>query len=202
MKSFRALWRIAVVALLAAGATGPLGCKRQEAAPAVGERPEKGEPPMSMKITSSAFRDGLPIPARHSGDGEDVSPPLAWSGLPAGTVELALICDDPDAPRPQPWVHWVVYKIAASATGLPEGVPPSERLSAPAGAMQGLNTWPAVGYRGPAPPPGHGVHHYRFHLYALDAALPLQPRLTKAQLLEAMKGHVLAEAELVGTYKR
>jgi len=157
---------------------------------------------MSMKITSSGFAHGAPMPARYTGDGQDVSPPLAWSGLPTGTVELALICDDPDAPRPQPWVHWVIYKIPASATALDEGIPSSEDLSSPPGAMQGLNTWPAVGYRGPAPPRGHGVHHYRFHLYALDKALPLQPRLTKAQLLEAMGGHVLAEAELVGTYQR
>jgi Raf kinase inhibitor-like YbhB/YbcL family protein len=157
---------------------------------------------MSMKMTSTAFADGATIPARHTGDGQDVSPPLQWSDLPAGTVELALICDDPDAPRPQPWVHWVIYKVPASATGLPEGVPPSEQLASPAGAMQGLNTWPAVGYRGPAPPRGHGVHHYHFRLYALDQALELQPRLTKEQLLKAMKGHVLAEAELVGTYQR
>jgi Raf kinase inhibitor-like YbhB/YbcL family protein len=157
---------------------------------------------MSMKITSTAFADGAAIPARHTGDGQDVSPPLQWSDLPTGTAELALICDDPDAPRPEPWVHWVIYKIPASATGLPEGVPPSEKLASPAGAVQGLNTWPVVGYRGPAPPRGHGTHHYHFRLYALDRALELQPRLTKEQLLKAMKGHVLAEAELVGTYQR
>jgi Raf kinase inhibitor-like YbhB/YbcL family protein len=142
------------------------------------------------------------MPARYTGDGQDASPPLAWSGLPAGTVELALICDDPDAPRAEPWVHWVLYKVPASAAGLAEGIPPSERLSSPAGAMQGVNAWPVVGYRGPAPPRGHDVHHYRLHLYALDAALPVQPRLTKTDLLTAMKGHILAEAELVGTYQR
>lgn len=202
MRSAPLLSRIAVAALLAAGAASPLACKRQEAPPALGERQEQGEQPMAMKITSPAFAHGSPMPARYTGDGQDLSPPLAWSDLPAGTVELALICDDPDAPRPQPWVHWVIYKIPASATGLGEGIASSEDLTSPPGAMQGLNTWPAVGYRGPAPPRGHGVHHYRFHLYALDKALPLQPRMTKAQLLEAMRGHVLAEAELVGTYQR
>ncbi len=202
MRHARTLGLTALAALLIAGALFLPGCRRQEAPAPIGEPQEQGQPPMSMKITTSAFSHGSPMPARYTGDGADVSPPLAWSGLPEGTIELALICDDPDAPRPEPWVHWVIYKIPASAAGLGEGVPPSENLTSPPGAMQGMNTWPAVGYRGPAPPRGHGTHHYRFHLYALDAALPLQPRLTKAQLLEAMRGHILAEAELVGTYQR
>jgi Raf kinase inhibitor-like YbhB/YbcL family protein len=210
MTPARSLVTAAAAMLLIAGVALLPGCKRQEPPPAVGERPTQGERPMerpeerpmTMKITSPAFTHGSPIPARYTGDGQDASPPLTWSGVPAGAVELALICDDPDAPRAEPWVHWVLYKIPASATGLAEGIPGKETLSAPAGAMQGLNTWPVVGYRGPAPPHGHGVHHYRFHLYALDAALTLQPRLTKAELLQAIKGHVLAEAELVGTYQR
>jgi len=157
---------------------------------------------MSMKISSKTFADGAAIPARHTADGQDLSPALEWSGLPDGAVELAIICDDPDAPRPQPWVHWVIYKIPASATGLPEGLPPQENLSSPKGAMQGMNTWPTLGYRGPAPPRGHGTHHYYFKLYVLDQALPLKPGMTKDQLLAAMKGHVIGQAELVGTYKR
>lgn len=157
---------------------------------------------MTMTISSTAFADGAAIPARYTAEGKDVSPPLAWSGLPEGTVELAIVCDDPDAPRPEPWVHWVIYNVPASATGLDEGVPPSEKLASPPGAMQGKNTWPATGYRGPAPPPGHGTHHYHFKLYALDQDLPLAPGLTKDQLLAAMKGHVLDEAELIGTYER
>ena len=202
MTPARSLGMAAAATLLIACAALLPGCRRQESPPPAGERPTQGERPMTMMITSSAFAHGSPMPARHTGDGQDLSPPLAWSGVPAGAVELALICDDPDAPRAEPWVHWVLHKIPASASGLAEGVPPSERLSSPSGAMQGMNTWPVVGYRGPAPPRGHGVHHYRFHLYALDAALELQPRLTKAELLKAMKGHILAEAELVGTYQR
>ena len=155
-----------------------------------------------MTITSLAFTAGQPIPKAFTGEGRDVSPALVWENVPAGTVELALICDDPDAPRPEPWVHWVIYKIPADAGGLPEGVPTTERLNTPRGALQGRNTWPNVGYGGPMPPPGHGVHHYHFKLYALDAALDLAPGATKEQLLAAMKGHVLAEAELTGTYQR
>ena len=202
MKNACSLWTIAVAALLAAGTVVLPACKRQEPAAPLGERQEQGEEAMSMTITSSAFAHGQAIPTRHTGDGADVSPPLAWSGVPKGAVELALICDDPDAPRPEPWVHWVLYKVSASTAALPEGLPGDEKLSNPAGAMQGVGTSGSVGYLGPSPPRGHGVHHYRFHLYALDKALPLGPRLTKEQLLAAMKGHIVAEAELVGTYRR
>jgi Raf kinase inhibitor-like YbhB/YbcL family protein len=160
---------------------------------------------MGMTIQSTAFGNGQPIPQKHTGDGQDVSPALAWQGVPDGTRELALICDDPDAPTPQPWVHWVIYKLPPTVPGLPEGVPPSSRLESPVAAVQGRNSWPgqqSVGYRGPAPPAGHGVHHYHFKLYALDAELDLQPGSDKSALLRAMQGHVLAEAEVVGTYSR
>ncbi|MFH1748266.1 MAG: YbhB/YbcL family Raf kinase inhibitor-like protein [Planctomycetota bacterium] len=149
---------------------------------------------MKLVIQTTAFDAGKPIPRKYTGDGEDVSPPLTWTGVPAEAQELALICDDPDAPRPEPWVHWVIYKIPADTTGLPEGVP--------AGALQGPNSWPTTGYRGPAPPRGHGVHHYHFKLYALDSILDLPPGLTKDQLLQRMAGHIIAEGELVGTYER
>ena len=122
--------------------------------------------------------------------------------MPDEARELALICDDPDAPTPQPWVHWLIYKITADTTGLPEQVPPAAKLDAPVGALQGLNSWQTIGYRGPAPPPGHGTHHYHFKLYALDATLDLAEALDKPALLKAMAGHVLAEGELVGTYER
>lgn len=157
---------------------------------------------MKFRIESAAFKANQPVPRRHTGDGEDVSPPLSWHDAPAGVKEFALIMDDPDAPRPQPWVHWVIYKLAPTTTSLPEGVPATERLKAPAGAHHGKNSWNTVGYRGPAPPPGHGVHHYHFKLYALDAPLDAPPGLEKDALLAKMKGHVLAEAELVGTYQR
>jgi Raf kinase inhibitor-like YbhB/YbcL family protein len=159
---------------------------------------------MGMTIASTAFRDGDAIPRQHTEDGQDASPALAFSGVPAGTRELALIVDDPDAPRPQPWVHWVVYGLAPDLGGLPGGLPRRPDLTQPVAALQGKNSWFSnnVGYRGPAPPKGSGVHHYHFKLYALDAPLGVRSGLDKDALLKAMQGHVLAEAEVVGTYQR
>lgn len=157
---------------------------------------------MSISIQSTAFASGQPVPVQHTGDGRDLSVPLSWSGVPAGAKELALLCDDPDAPRAEPWVHWVLYKIPPDTQGLPAGVPARSNLESPAGALQGKNDWGTIGYRGPAPPRGHGVHHYHFKLYALDATLDVVPGLTKADLIEAMKRHILAEGELIGTYQR
>ena len=160
---------------------------------------------MAIQLTSAAFGEGEKIPVKYAGDGEDLSPPLSWSGLPEGTKELALICDDPDAPTPEPWVHWVICKLPPDTPGLTEGIATSATLSELGGALQGKNSWPqgvTIGYRGPMPPPGHGMHHYHFHLYALDAKLALAAEATKSQLLAAMKGHVLAEGKLVGTYER
>jgi Raf kinase inhibitor-like YbhB/YbcL family protein len=160
---------------------------------------------MTMTISSTAFKDGQPIPKKYTEDGGDLSPPLKWDGVPEGTRELVLIVDDPDAPTPQPWVHWVLYEIPADVRELPEGLPSGGRLAKPIKALQGRNSWSSgrtVGYRGPAPPPKHGVHHYRFKLYALDTPLKLNPSLDKAAVLEAIQGHVLAEGELVGTYAR
>jgi hypothetical protein len=157
---------------------------------------------VSIKIESPAFRPNEPIPRRHTGDGEDVSPELSWSGVPVDAKELALICDDPDAPRPEPWVHWVIYKIPPNMPGLPEGVEATEDPPIPAHAIQGVNSWDEIGYRGPAPPPGHGVHHYHFKLYALNARLDVNPGLTKDELLAVMKGKIIAEGELVGMYQR
>lgn len=165
----------------------------------------KGAPKMTIELTSSAFKNGGTIPKKFTGDGSDVSPPLAWSNVPPGTRAWALVCDDPDAPTAQPWVHWVIYNIPHDADALAENVPPLARLEKPSGALQGRNSWPSgrtIGYRGPAPPPGSGTHHYRFHLYALDAKLPLEPKLDKAALLRAIQAHVLGEGELVGTYRR
>ncbi|MBV8487273.1 MAG: YbhB/YbcL family Raf kinase inhibitor-like protein, partial [Planctomycetaceae bacterium] len=119
-----------------------------------------------------------------------------------GTQELAIIVDDPDAPTPQPWVHWVLYKIPATESALPEGTHAKPAPGFPAGALQGKNSWGSIGYRGPEPPRGHGVHHYHFKIYALDGALNVTAGLDKPGLLRAMKGHILEEAELVGTYER
>ncbi|MBI1904584.1 MAG: YbhB/YbcL family Raf kinase inhibitor-like protein [Planctomycetia bacterium] len=160
---------------------------------------------MTIEVTSTAFAAGQPVPRKHTGDGVDHSPPLSWSAGPAGTKSWALICDDPDAPTPEPWVHWLIYNLPAGTTSLPENVAATPTLGAPAGAAQGKNSWGSGrtnGYRGPAPPPGHGVHHYHFKVYALDAELNLKPGLDKKALLAAMKGHVLDEGELVGTYQR
>ena len=157
---------------------------------------------MTITIKSKAFAAGEPIPKKHTGEGPDVSPALEWTGVPPKTQELALIMDDPDAPTPKPWVHWVIYKLPAGTTSLPEGVAKSEKLAAPAGALQGKNSWNTGGYRGPLPPPGHGVHHYHFKVYALDTPLNVKPCLEKEQLEAAMKSHILAEGELIGTYER
>ncbi len=157
---------------------------------------------MTLTIRSSAFSDQARIPKRFTGDGEDVSPELSWSGVPAGAKELALICDDPDAPTPEPYVHWVIYKIPTTAAALRENVPKTGSMSEPAGAMQGVNSWGAIGYRGPAPPRGHGVHHYHFKLYAVDTALNVAAGVDKKKLLSAMQGHIVAQGELVGTYER
>lgn len=160
---------------------------------------------MSIRVTSNAFQAGAAIPKKYSEDGDDVSPALSWENVPQGTKELALICDDPDAPTSEPWVHWVLYKIPADVRELPEGVAVDAELKSPAGARQGLNSWPSgrkIGYRGPAPPQKHGTHHYHFRVYALDAPLDLAAEADKKQLLAAMQGHILAEGEIVGTYER
>ena len=154
--------------------------------------------PMTMKVTSSAFQAGQAIPTKYTCEGADISPPLQWSGVPAGAKSLALICDDPDAPVGT-WVHWVLYDLPVTATDLVEKVPASETLSF--GAQQGINDFKRVGYGGPCPPPGK-PHRYYFKLYALDADLLLKPRATKQELLRAMDGHTLAEAQLSGTYQR
>lgn len=160
---------------------------------------------MEMVLQCSAFESGEPVPTKYTGDGADVSPPLSWTGVPAGTREFALICDDPDAPTPEPWVHWVIYKLSAEVNSLPEGLPKDKSLRQPVSALQGKNSWPSgqtIGYRGPAPPRGHGVHHYHFKLYALDTPLEVPPGADHKTLLKAMRGHILATAELLGTYSR
>ena len=162
---------------------------------------EKGGSLMGLTITSQAFAHNGEIPAKYTCDGKDISPPLAWSGLPAGTKSLALIVDDPDAPDPaapkMTWVHWVLYNIPPGATGLPEGVKSGEL---PKGTKEALNDWKRTGYGGPCPPIGR--HRYFLKLYALDVLLPELGKATKQEVEKAMKGHVLASAELVGTYKR
>ncbi len=156
---------------------------------------------MTMQLTSTAFDPDSTIPRRYTGDGDDVSPPLAWSGAPQA-AQFALICDDPDAPTAEPFVHWVIYGIPGQSNALPQAVATNKQLDQPAGALQGINSFSTIGYRGPAPPRGHGLHHYHFKLYALDQALDLPGGADKKKLLAAMRGHIVAESELVGTYQR
>ncbi len=160
---------------------------------------------MTITIESSAFGNDQPIPRKYTGDGEDVSPPLKLAGVPEHARELALICDDPDAPVAEPWVHWVIYQIPPSVREMPEGIPTDPRIEKPFHALQGRNGWSSgrtTGYRGPAPPPRHGVHHYHFKVYALDTVLDLKAGMDKSALMAAIKGHILAHGELTGTYKR
>jgi len=157
---------------------------------------------LTIEIESPDFKEGQAIPREFSGEGADKSPALKWSGAPGQAKSLALIVDDPDAPRKDPWVHWVVYSIPRGTTELPQNLPKNETLDQPKGAVQGTNDFKKPGYNGPMPPPGHGVHHYHFKIYALDSALTLKPGATKDELLAAMKGHILAQGELIGTYER
>ncbi len=156
---------------------------------------------MALTLSSSAFVDQGEIPERYTCDGQDISPPLSWSGVPANCKSLALIVDDPDAPDPKAprmvWVHWVLYNLPPDCTGLPEGVTDSQL---PPGTEQGLNDWGRPGYGGPCPPVGR--HRYFHKLYALDIVLPKLVPARKAELERAMKGHVIAEARLIGTYER
>jgi Raf kinase inhibitor-like YbhB/YbcL family protein len=159
------------------------------------------EAPMTMHITSTAFAAMTAIPRRHTCEGEDLSPPLAWSGVPAGAKSLALVVDDPDAPDPaaprMDWVHWVLYDLPPATTGLAAGV---ARDHLPQGTLEGRNDWRQPGWRGPCPPIGR--HRYFHRLYALDVVLPDLDHPTRAALMKAMAGHVIATAELIGTYQK
>ncbi len=156
---------------------------------------------MTLRISSGAFEHEGDIPREFTCDGEDLSPPLEWSGAPANARSLALIVDDPDAPDPaapkMTWVHWVVYNLPGDSDGLAEAV---TAHALPTGALEGTNDWKRTGYGGPCPPVGR--HRYYFKLYALDAVLPDLGQPTKAALQKAMDGHILAEAVLMGTYRR
>jgi Raf kinase inhibitor-like YbhB/YbcL family protein len=153
---------------------------------------------MALELTSTGFLEGALIPERYTGDGRNISPPLKWQNPPAGTRSLALICEDPDAPRGT-FTHWVAFNLPADSRELGEGVPAEATL--PDGTAQGTNDFGKAGYGGPKPPPGK-PHRYVFKLYALDRPLDVRPGATRAQLLAAMKDHVLGEAQLVGTYAR
>jgi len=162
-----------------------------------GDSKMEGGKKMELKITSTAFSEGAMIPKRHTCDGKDVSPPLAWTGVPKNAKSLALICDDPDAPVGT-WVHWVLFNIPPDTPRLPENVP-SEK-SVIRGAKHGRNDFKKLGYGGPCPP--GGTHRYFFKIYALDTVINLDAGITKARLFKSMEGHILAEGQLMGKYKR
>jgi len=152
---------------------------------------------MPFELTSTAFASGEPIPLKYTCDGQDISPPLQWGDPPQNTQSFALIADDPDAPVGT-WVHWVLYNLPAETRALPEAVPPDAEL--PDGSRHGQNSWQRLDYGGPCPP--SGTHRYFFKLYALDTVLDLDAGAGKKQVLRAMEGHILAQAEVMGVYTR
>ena len=153
---------------------------------------------MSLSISSAAFSEGIRIPVQYTCEGEDISPPLSWSDAPEGTKSFVLICDDPDAPMGT-WDHWLIYNIPADSEELAEGIPTEESLTD--GSKHGLNSWGNTNYGGPCPPPGN-PHRYFFKLYALDTILSLTGDATKSLIENAMQGHILEEAQLMGTFSR
>jgi Raf kinase inhibitor-like YbhB/YbcL family protein len=164
----------------------------------------RAQAPHPIIVESPTMRTGEAMPRDYSPDGRNLSPPLLWRNLPPGTRQIAVICQDHGAGNPPPWVHWIIYNIPATADGLPEGIPfdPSEPMpSEIAGATHGRNGWQLPMYRGPAPPVGN-THHYHFVVYALDAELNLPPGLTRAELLEAIEGHVIGQGDMVPIYQR
>jgi Raf kinase inhibitor-like YbhB/YbcL family protein len=184
------IWRmLTVLTALSLAATAFAGCESEQP-------PE--EVKMALNVSGSAFAEGSSIPIKYSCQGEDVSPTLQWDEPPTGTQSFALIMDDPDAPGGV-FTHWVLFNIPANVRQLGEGVPAQEQLQN--GALQGKNDFGRIGYGGPCPP--HGTaHRYRFTLYALDRALDTKPGASKKQVLDAMKEHILAQGQLMGTYQR
>ena len=175
-----------------------MGCAGSRQPPAPPSKANRGDKDMSgMKLTSTAFKEGEPIPRAYTCDGPNVSPALEWSGVPKSAKTLTIICDDPDAPSGT-WVHWVLYNLPAENIGLVENTPATESLRA--GGFQGKNDFEKIGYGGPCPP--SGTHRYFFKTYALDVELPLKAGATKAELEKAMEGHIVGQAQLMGTYRR
>jgi Raf kinase inhibitor-like YbhB/YbcL family protein len=176
------------------------GCKSEKEGnmTATKEQQAAAEKAAAIEVSSPAFTNGSPIPKDCTADGKDMSPPLEWKGAPDGTKSLAIICDDPDAPRGV-FVHWIIFNIDPKKKGLPEAIPASEVLEG--GMKQGTNSMDKVGYKGPSPPKGP-AHRYFFKVYALDKVLDLAQGARKTQLTDAMQGHILAPGQVMGTYKR
>ncbi len=177
------LLSITLSTLVACGPKAPIPAKEGE---------------IALSLSSTAFREGDQIPIKYTGDGQDISPPLAWSQPPQQTQGFALVVDDPDAPL-RVFTHWVLFNLPANVRQLPEGIPAQGQLEN--GALQGKNDFGKTGYGGPSPPSG-SAHRYRFTLYALDKPLDLGADASKKQVLGAMEGHILAQGQLTGTYQR
>lgn len=202
--------RAAAMVLIAVAMVAMGSCARQmrpappavepPAGPSVESASGEGRRTTGWQLSSTAFEDGAEIPADHTCSGKDVSPPLAWTDPPEGTAQFALVCDDSDAPSGN-WVHWVIYAIAPQVRELPQGVAVTAKVLEPEGALQGVNDFKEIGYRGPCPPPGK-PHRYVFTLYALGAAVTLEPGATRTELLAAVEGSIIAQTQLVGTYAR
>jgi Raf kinase inhibitor-like YbhB/YbcL family protein len=177
--------------------TALIGCSREsQPVPANVSAQPAQQQQSQMKVESAAFKEGQPIPRQYTCDGINISPPLEWSGVPKSAKTIAIIADDPDAPAGT-WVHWVLYNLLAQNIGLVENVPATGELKA--GGFQGKNSFGKLGYGGPCPP--SGTHRYFFKVYAVDAELPLKAGVTKADLETAMQGHIVAQAQLMGTYR-
>jgi len=175
-----------------------MSCARVPPAPSQSPTPvAPKENKMEIKLTSTAFKEGQPIPRQYTCDGVNVSPPLEWTGVPKTAKTVAIVADDPDAPAGT-WVHWVIYNLPAENVGLVENLPATEELKA--GGFQGTNDFGKIGYGGPCPP--SGTHRYFFKVYALDLELPLKAGATKADVEKAMEGHIIAQGQLMGTYSR
>jgi Raf kinase inhibitor-like YbhB/YbcL family protein len=186
-----------LVALSLLATTALIGCSKSQPAPAnVAAQPAQ-QPQTGMKVESAAFKEGQPIPRQYTCDGINISPPLEWSGVPKSAKTIAIVADDPDAPGGT-WVHWVLYNLPAENIGLVENVPVNEELRA--GGFQGKNDFGKPGYGGPCPP--SGTHRYFFKVYALDTDLPLKAGATRADVDKAIQGHIVAQAQLMGTYQR
>lgn len=174
------------------------GCK----GPALDKQSGSRSSEAQLAVQSDAFAAHSAFPTKYTADGENISPPLRWTGAPPETKQFALVMDDPDAPGGTPWVHWVVYNIPPTMTKIPENLPRNVMLENVGGAIQGKNSWHQVGYRGPEPPPGAKVHTYHIRVFALDQALDLKPELHDKALMDAIAGHVIGRGELTGTYQR
>lgn len=190
--------RAAIAALVASLAFGVTAGTQQTSRPLAIEQLQAPGTPLT--VTSPAFTNSAAIPLKYADYGEKVSPEVSWSGASPNTKSLAVLVEDPDAREPKPFVHWVIYNLPPSMTGLPESIPGTPRLPEFGGALQGRNDRGTIGYFGPRPPKGDPPHRYRFQVFAADVMLSLDPGATATAVIAALKGHVVGRGELIGTF--